>query len=60
MLERYRCLDLCDGKGFFAGKLLGDLGADVIKVERPGGDPSRMTGPFFRKKIHLFDNVYVQ
>ncbi|MFC2016562.1 CaiB/BaiF CoA transferase family protein [Chloroflexota bacterium] len=52
MLERYRCLDLCDEKGFFAGKLLGDMGADVIKVERPSGDPSRMIGPFYRKKAH--------
>ena len=52
MLERYRCLDLCDEKGFYAGKLLGDMGADVIKVERPGGDTSRMTGPFRHKKAH--------
>ncbi len=37
MLERYRCLDLCDEKGSFAGKLLGEMGADVIKVERPVG-----------------------
>jgi len=58
MLERYRCLDLCDEKGFFAGKLLGDMGADVIKVERPSGDPSRMRGPFYRKKAHPERSLY--
>jgi benzylsuccinate CoA-transferase BbsE subunit len=47
MLSRYRVLDLTDGKGFLYGKLLGDLGADVIKVEKPGGDPARRIGPFF-------------
>lgn len=30
----------------FAAKVLADLGADVIKVERPGGDPLRSCGPF--------------
>jgi len=30
--------------GPLVGAYLGDLGADVIKVERPGGDPSRLTG----------------
>ena len=31
----------------FCGKLLGDLGADVIKIERPGsGDNSRLSGPY--------------
>ena len=37
----YRVLDLCEGKAHLCGKILGDLGADVIKVEKPGGDPSR-------------------
>ncbi|MBI3040846.1 MAG: CoA transferase, partial [Chloroflexi bacterium] len=47
MLSPYRVLDLTDEKGFLCGKLLGDLGADVIKVERPGGDPARKIGPFY-------------
>jgi crotonobetainyl-CoA:carnitine CoA-transferase CaiB-like acyl-CoA transferase len=47
MLEGYRVLDLTDPKGYYAGQLLGNLGADVLKVERPGGDPGRNQGPFF-------------
>lgn len=48
MLSPYRVLDLTDEKGLFCGKLLGDLGADVIKVEKPGGDPTRSIGPFYQ------------
>jgi benzylsuccinate CoA-transferase BbsE subunit len=47
MLSPYRVLDLTDEKGFLCGKLLGDMGADVIKIERPGGDPARKIGPFY-------------
>lgn len=47
MLSAYRALDLTDDKGFLCGKILGDLGADVIKIEKPGGDPARNIGPFY-------------
>ena len=43
----YRVLDLADEKGLYCGQLLGNLGADVIKIERPGGDAARNRGPFF-------------
>lgn len=47
VLSMYRALDLTDERGFLCGKILADLGVDVIKVERPGGDPSRNLGPFY-------------
>lgn len=44
----YRVLDLAQGGCLIAGKILADLGADVIKIEPPGGDPSRNVGPFYK------------
>ena len=46
LLSPYRVLDLAGPLGFVAGRILADLGADVIKVEPPGGDPSRGWAPF--------------
>lgn len=46
-LDGVRVLDLTGEPGFFAGRLLGDLGADVVKIEPPAGDPSRRRGPFW-------------
>ena len=47
ILSPYRVLDLSNELGFLCGKILGDLGADVIKIEPPGGDPARRLGPFY-------------
>jgi crotonobetainyl-CoA:carnitine CoA-transferase CaiB-like acyl-CoA transferase len=52
LLSPFRVLDLTDELGFLCGKILGDLGADVIKIERPGGDPARNIGPFYRNEVH--------
>jgi benzylsuccinate CoA-transferase BbsE subunit/naphthyl-2-methylsuccinate CoA transferase subunit len=60
MLAPYTVLDLTDEKGVFCGRILADLGADVLKLEPPGGDPSRKIGPFYKdivdpeKSIHWF------
>jgi crotonobetainyl-CoA:carnitine CoA-transferase CaiB-like acyl-CoA transferase len=46
-LEHLRVVEVGCGVGAaYAGKLLADLGADVVKVEPPGGDPVRRRGPF--------------
>ena len=47
-LSPYRVLDLTDEKGYLCGKMFADLGADVIKIEPPGGDASRRQGPFYQ------------
>jgi crotonobetainyl-CoA:carnitine CoA-transferase CaiB-like acyl-CoA transferase len=44
LLAKTRVLDLADEKGSFCSKVLADLGAHVVKVEKPGGDSSRRTG----------------
>ena len=45
-LSGLKVLELADEKGQFCGKLVADLGADVVKVEPPGGETTRSVGPF--------------
>ena len=51
-LQGYRVLDLSEPWGAYCGKLLADLGADVVKVEPPAGDPARALGPFKGDQAH--------
>jgi crotonobetainyl-CoA:carnitine CoA-transferase CaiB-like acyl-CoA transferase len=51
-LHPYRVLDLTHAIGWTCGKLLADLGADVIKIEPPGGEADRRFGPFYRDLPH--------
>jgi crotonobetainyl-CoA:carnitine CoA-transferase CaiB-like acyl-CoA transferase len=46
LLDAVRILDLSEEPGFLAGKILGDLGADVVKLEPPGGDSFGRRGPY--------------
>jgi len=46
MLNGIRVLDLCDERGFVAGWMLAELGADVVAIEPTGGSPARRLGPF--------------
>jgi crotonobetainyl-CoA:carnitine CoA-transferase CaiB-like acyl-CoA transferase len=48
LLESLRVLDLAGGDGDAVTRLLADLGADVLKVEAPGGSPSRTRPPTLR------------
>lgn len=51
-LSDLRVLDLTDIKGALCAKLFGDMGADVIKIEPPGGDEIRTIGPFLDNQPH--------
>jgi crotonobetainyl-CoA:carnitine CoA-transferase CaiB-like acyl-CoA transferase len=52
-VEGVRVLDLADDSGFLCGRILGDLGADVLKVEPPAGDPGRRVAPFAESRPEL-------
>src|SRR5215208_4979773 len=45
-LASYRVLDLTSELGGLSARLLAGMGADVIRVEPPGGHPTRRRGPF--------------
>ncbi len=60
MLSGISIIDLADEKASFCTKLLADFGARIIKIEKPGGDESRKTGPFLdddpEKSLSFFYN----
>ncbi len=51
-LDDITVLEFADIRGEFLGKLLAGLGATVIKIEPPGGSPSRKYGPFHHDTPH--------
>jgi crotonobetainyl-CoA:carnitine CoA-transferase CaiB-like acyl-CoA transferase len=57
-LRPYRCLDLTTEAGYFCGKILADLGCDVIKIEPPGGDPGHRRGPFYHHDAGPGESLY--
>ncbi len=57
-LEGIRVVELCDERGEFLGRLLANLGAEVIKVEPPGGASSRDIGPFYQDQPGAERSIY--
>jgi crotonobetainyl-CoA:carnitine CoA-transferase CaiB-like acyl-CoA transferase len=51
-LDDLRVIELCDEAGTWAGKLLADLGADVIKVEPRAGNITRNYPPYYKDEPH--------
>jgi crotonobetainyl-CoA:carnitine CoA-transferase CaiB-like acyl-CoA transferase len=49
-LTGIRVVELADEQAEYCGLTLAGLGADVIKVEPPGGSPTRRIGPFYQDR----------
>jgi crotonobetainyl-CoA:carnitine CoA-transferase CaiB-like acyl-CoA transferase len=49
-LTGIRVVELCDEQAEYCGLTLAGLGAEVIKVEPPGGSPTRRIGPFYQDR----------
>jgi crotonobetainyl-CoA:carnitine CoA-transferase CaiB-like acyl-CoA transferase len=58
VLSPYRVLDLTDERGLLCGQMLGDLGADVIVLEPPGGNSARRIGPFWHDQVDTNTSLY--
>ena len=52
LMAGYRMLDLCNERGVLCGKIFADMGAEVIKVEPPGGDAARALPPFYKNEVN--------
>ena len=51
-LKGITVIELCGARGHFMGKLMGDMGARVIKIEPMGGSSERQIGPFMNDEPH--------
>ena len=58
LLKGFRMLDLSDEKGAMCGKIFADLGAEVVKVEPPGGCSTRRIPPFLEDEVGLDRGLY--
>ena len=58
MFSPYRVLDLTTERGLLCGQMLGDMGADVVKIEPPGGSAARAIGPFYNDAPHPDRSLY--
>lgn len=52
MLEHLRVLDLTDERGLLCGRLLADLGADIVQVEPLAGSPARAAPPVAGRSLY--------
>lgn len=57
-LDGVRVLEIGGELGEYCGKVLAGLGADVVRVEQPGGDPTRSIGPFLNDEPHPDRSLY--
>jgi crotonobetainyl-CoA:carnitine CoA-transferase CaiB-like acyl-CoA transferase len=53
-----RVLDLTEERGLYAGKVLADLGADVVLIEKPQGSRARSLGPFKGDNPDIENSLY--
>ena len=58
MLSPYRVLDLTDGRAELATFVLAGMGADVIKIEPPGGAASRDAAPVLSDEPHGLSSLH--
>ncbi|MET0699028.1 MAG: CoA transferase [Mycobacterium sp.] len=54
-LGKCRVLDLTDERGLLAGRILADLGADVVAVEPPAGSSARRCSPHRGESSYVWD-----
>src|SRR4051812_38276938 len=57
-LDGLRVVEVADEQAEYVGQVLAGLGADVVKVEPPGGSPTRRIGPFYEDVVDPERSLY--